>query len=102
MEFEAYLSAVMRRPGIFQPGHAEKEEALREDEILLQNPVTIKHVLRVGQQSLVGAEPWERYAAGRQPANFAIDGHIDTLEVLRQPQVQRAGDRGIAAEIEVE
>ncbi|MNE06959.1 hypothetical protein D3C80_995620 [compost metagenome] len=102
MKFEADPLSRLIRPDFLQAGDADEVETLGKYEVLLQDPVTVKDVLWVRQQRFVRAEAWEHDAAGRQPAYPTIDCHADMLEVLSDPQVQRAGSLGITAQVKVE
>ncbi len=102
MKFEADTLSRLIRPDFLQAGHADEVKTLGKYEVLLQDPVTVKDVLWVRQQCFVRAETREDDAAGRQPAYLTIDCHRDVLEVLSDPQVQRAGSLGITTQMKVE
>ena len=102
MKFDAHLPSRLIGPDFLQCANAEEVEALRENEVFLQDPIAIEDVLRIRQQPFVRAEARKDDAAGRQPVHLAIDRYRDMLEVLSKPQVERAGCFVITAQVEIQ
>ncbi|MNZ82567.1 hypothetical protein D3C78_1012660 [compost metagenome] len=101
-ELEANLPAAQRGPCPGQAGQAEEVKTLGEEKVLLQDPVAIKDIARVGQQGFFGAEAGKDDVLDRQPVDLAIDVQGEALQVVGNPQVQGLGGNVVATEVKIQ
>ncbi|MNS12193.1 hypothetical protein D3C72_437510 [compost metagenome] len=104
VEAEVHLEFAHRQRlfGPLATGEFEEEEAFREAEVLLQDPVAGIDVVRIGQQRVIALEADRFEGLGLLAKALAIYLQLDMRELVGEPEVEFIGGIAVATEEEAQ